>query len=887
VLIGREREQRQLAAVLEEARRGRSAVLVLVGGPGVGKSALLEDTREAAGEMWSLSASGVESESELAFASLHELLRPLLPQLPAIPSSQRRALEAALALADGAADPLAVRAGTLSLLAAAAEERPLLLLLDDVQWFDDASADSVAFAVRRLRAEAIAVVAARRPGTAPAFERFPAAELGPLGPGAARALLRARRPLPAAAEHAVLAAAAGNPLVLLELPPDLADPPARAKTRAHGLERAFAGRLDELSSADRHVLVLAAAEPDRQAVAEAAGAAADGAFAAAELLGLVRLDDGAVTFRHPVVRALVYAKASSDDRAAAHRELAEVLLKPADVDRRAWHLGAALSVPDGEVAALLEQTAERAILRGGHAAAARALHRAAELSPEQGERVRRLALAATYEAAGGHVGRARALIEEALPLADDPLVRFDLLHRRRVLAEWTDERESEATLLHELETNEALDADRRLKLLILVVNERTDRFDAAGAVELVPRIEALLSSTSPLGREYCLMASGLPHLLAGNRSRAVEIYRQTTDPATPAKVAFDYISLEWWDELRSSLTATTAEARRLGDLHRVTWNQSCAAHLELRHGRLDQAEEAAAEALRVGELLDDPRAALASAAFAAVRAWRGETESCLDHGRRAVGAAGGAGDRFAEGLARDALALLALGRGRPEDAVSELAPLVDRWRRSSVRDPAATPYVPNLVEAYLLTDRRGEAEELLERFSMLAEAAGNTGFLAACARCRGLLADDFEEPFEEALELLGASPYALELARTQLALGERRRRAGRRADARAPLRAALDAFAAVRAQPWQQRAAAELRATGVAASAPHRTSPNLTPQEIAIAALVAEGKSNKEIGAAIYLSPKTVEYHLANTFRKLDIHSRAELARIVAQDGSS
>ncbi len=880
MLIGRERERRQLAAVLEEARRGRSAVLVLVGGPGVGKSALLEDTREAAGEMWCVSASGVESESELAFASLHELLRQLFPQLPAIPGSQRRALEAALALSDGAADTLAVHAGTLSLLAAAAEERPLLLLLDDVHWFDDASADAVAFAVRRLRAEAIAVVAARRPGTGSTFERFPSQELGPLTAGEARALLQARRPLPAVAEHAVLAAAAGNPLVLLELPPDLTDLPSR------GLERAFAGRLDELSHADRDVLVLAAAEPDPRAVGEAAGARARGAFDAAERLGLVRLHDGVVAFRHPVVRTLVYAQASSGARAAAHRALAAVLAEPADVDRRAWHLGAAAAGPDEEVASLLEQTAERAILRGGHAAAARALERAAQLSPEQGERVRRLALAATYEAAGGHVGRARALIQEALPLADDPLVRFDLRHRRRSLAEWTDERESETTLLHELDTNAALDTDRRLRLLIIIVNERVDRFDAAAALELVPRVEELLPGASPAGREHGLMLAGVAHLLAGNRARASELYRQTTDPTVPTKVAFDYISLEWWDPLRASLATSLDEARRVGNLHGVTWNRSCAAHVELRQGRLDQAEEAAAEALRAGELLDDPKTAIASAAFAAVRAWRGETESCVEHGRRAAAAASAAGDRFVEGLARDALALLALGQGRPDAAVAELEPLVGPWQQSSVADPAATPYVPDLVEAYILAGRTGDADGLLDRFSTLATAAGNICFLAACARCRGLLADAFEEPFEEALSLLEPSPYALEQARTQLALGERRRRGGRRADARAPLRAALEAFALVRAQPWQERAAAELRATGVAALAPPRSSPNLTPQELAIAALVAQGRSNKEIAAAIYLSPKTVEYHLANTFRKLDIHSRAELARIVAQDAS-
>lgn len=347
--------------------------------------------------------------------------------------------------------------------------------------------------------------------------------------------------------------------------------------------------------------------------------------------------------------------------------------------------------------------------------------------------------------------------------------------------------------------------------------------------------------------------------------------------------AFDYMSLEWYDELRASLSDTIAEARRTGNLHRIMWNRSCAAHLELRHGRLGAAEAAAAEALRMGELLGDPKAPIACAALAGIQAWRGEIEACTANARRAAASARSAHDLFPEGLARGALALLALGRGDPAHAVAELEPLADVWAKSTVRNPAATPFIPDLVEAYALEGSDAEARHLLARFAPLAASAENVWMLGACARCEGLLAsaETFEEPFARALELLEPSPYTLDLARARLAFGERLRRTGRRRLARIQLQAAHESFAAAGATSWQQRAGVELRALGVRVSPETAPSVDLTPQELAIATLVAEGKSNKEVAAAVYLSPKTVEYHLANTFRKLNIHSRVELARLI------
>ena len=887
MLIGRQAESARLEALLEDARRGLSGALAVIGDPGLGKTALLDEARERSADMRPLTATGVESESELPFASLHELLGPLLELLPRIPTTQARALAAALSLEDGVADVLAVSAGTLSLIVEAAEETPLLLLLDDAHWFDHASAQALAFATRRLRAEQIAVLAACRPGTARAFEQLPRIDLRPLGQEDARALVRTRSsPLSPADETRVLDAAGGNPLVLLELPVELAlDVPSSPTTQHERLERTFAGRVNDLPKSARSALLLAAAEPDAQTVRAAVKARGrTDPLAAAEAAGLIHIEDGIVVFRHPVVRSLVYSGASGSERTTAHRALADVLVEDSERDRRAWHLGVAAGRADEEVAALLEQTADRAMARGGYAAASRALERAARLSPDPEDRARRLHAAAQSERHGGSgVAKARALTEEALSLAAEPLLRFDLLLDLRTMSEWTDARESESALLAALD-DPHLDDERRVQVLVLAMNRRLDSFDAAGAVALSPELERRAANAGSNRGARARVTAGLAHLLAGDRDEATRCFRAPDphpDQATMA--AFDYMSLEWHDELQTSLAATFADALQTGNLHRIMWNRSCAAHFELRHGRLRAAAAAAAEALRVGELLEDPKTPIACAALAGVHAWRGEVDQCRANARRAAASARSAHDLFMEGLAQGALALLALGTGRPADAIAELTPLTRVWRQSTVRDPAATPFIPDLVEALALDGNTDEARALLAEFAPLASAAGNVWMLAACARCDGLLAsgEEFDEPFTRAVELLEPSPYVLDLARTRLGYGERLRRAGRPREARIQLQAAHEAFAAAGATAWQKRTAAELRATGVHVSGESAPLVDLTPQELAIATLIAQGRSNKEVATAVYLSPKTVEYHLSNTFRKLNIHSRVELARLM------
>jgi len=886
VLVGRERELRRVTTLLDEARRGRSGTLVVVGDAGVGKTALLADGRALAAGMHVLGATGVESELELPFASLHALLRPVLELLPRIPPLQRQALAAALALEEGEPDPFVVGAATLSLLVEAAEERAVLVVLDDAHWLDRASADALAFAARRLLGEEIAFLVAVRPGHGTHFEPLPRLDLGPLAPDDARRLLRHRaEPVAVADEARLLAAGAGNPLVLLELPVELARALPTSATAGERLRRAFSRRVEELPADGRFCLLLAAAEPDIGTVRLAAAALGlDGPLDPAEAAGLVRIENGAVVFRHPVVRTLVYSGATDAERRQAHRALADALGGDEDLDRRAWHRAAAAEDVDEEIAAALEETAGRAGARGGHAAEARALERAARLSPQKQDAARRLYAAVRGTLWAGDTAHGLELAEDALRLTDDPLVRAELLVRIDDLA---DERLPEDRILAAVDAG-GLDSDGVAKLLNNVSKKRVDRWDVPGAVALAGVQEQHARSAGAWWGRRALAGAAAAYLIAGERGHADELYRElTVDPAVVANHAFEYLALELYDELRSALAESLRDGRETGNQMRICWNQVCAADLELRLGRLDPAVVAAAEAVHLGETIGQPAVAgFASAALAGVHAWRGQEEACVESARAAIAAARAQSDRFQEGMARQALALLALGTGRPHDAIVELEPLAHTWAASAMVEPGFVAFVPDLVEACALSGATGEAAAWLARFTRIATEAERTWALAACARCEGLLAagGSFDEPFGRAVELLEPSPLVLDLARTRLAYGERLRRQGRRRDARTQLRAAHDAFALAGATPWIERSATELRASGVrVADAPVRL-PDLTPQELQIATQVAEGKTNKEIAAALFLSAKTIEYHLANAYRKLDIHSRSELARIVTRE---
>ena len=889
VLVGRQEELRRIIALLDEARRGRSGTLVVAGDPGLGKTALLAEGRNEAQDMRVLSATGVESESELPFASLHELFRPILDLLPRIPTSQARALAAALALEEGNPDALAVGAGTLSLLVEASEELPLLVALDDAHWLDRASAEALAFAARRLLGEEMAFLVAQRPEPVTPFGTFPRLDLDPLSEDDARRLLSLRtEPVPASDETRVLAAAAGNPLVLLELPLELARDLPASTTSHERLQRTFSRRVEELPREARLGLLLAAAETHAgpvQLAAERLGLHAP--LEASQAARLVHVEAGEIVFRHPVLRSLVYSTAPPEDRRAVHRALADVLSAKEDRDRRAWHRACMVDDVDEDVAAALEDTADRAAARGGLAAQARALERAAELSPEQPDRARRMYAAAAAHRRAGNSERALELVTAALPLTEDRSLHADLIHLAASIRMQQDAGRSEVALLREAEV-EGLDANRVAKLLSLVIDTRLYALDAAGALAIAPRAEAAAREADwPFGLTYVAGA----HLLAGEHERATALYRELARyPDLAALGPWDYLWLEWYEELGTSLAQTLNAARAEGNQVVVAYTLAATAQFEVRLGRLTQAAAAAAEAMPLADAIGTSAiAGIASGGLAFVHAWRGQGDACRSLAEAAMTAARATGDSYQDGVAAQALALLALGTGRADDAIVGLLPLARRWATSTVAEPGFVPFLPDLVEALAATGATAEAREWLMLFMSAAEAAHRTWALAACARCEGLLTagDGFDEPFVRALELLERSPLALERARTQLAYGERLRRQRRLMDARVQLRLAHATFAAAAATPWADRARAELQAAGEKIHAAKPPLPELTPQELNIARLVAEGKANKEIATALFLSTKTIEYHLSNTFRKLGIHSRTELARIMALQGET
>jgi DNA-binding CsgD family transcriptional regulator len=907
MLIGRGAERAAVRGALEDARRGRSSVLVLTGEAGIGKSALLADAREQAAGMLVLSVAGIESEADLAFGALHALLPPALPHLDRIPDRQRAALRAALALEGSEApDRLAAYAGTLSLLAEAAAEQPLLVLVDDAHWLDRASAEAIGFAARRIAGEEIAMLVGVREGERSSFDAggLPVRRIPPLGRDDSLALLRERHGggLEPSVAAALAEVSGGNPLALVELPAALSPgqrsgaEPLEELPVAERIERAFLRRVGALPEPTRRSLLVAAAGAGLPLAA--IRSAGGDALEPAEADGLVDLGRGTVVFRHPLARAAVYHAASPARRRAVHRALAAALEDAPD--ERAWQLAAAAEGPDEEAAAVLEATAERAVRRGGFAAQSRALERAAQLSADDETRARRLHAASRAAYWAGTVRRAVSLAQEALPLARDPLVRADLRHQLAVIADFAVELHPEAptteTLEREAAAVEPLDAERAIALLGVVHQRRRMRLEPAATVDVAERRLALAER---LGGERLIrsrqdLVQGL--VLAGRAREASALQdeilharaRDESPPMYASQAAEPLLWLERFDELRTLLARTLERSREEGNVVRLAFDLTNIGSLELRTARLDAADAAASEALLLAEQSGiEYLVACNLATLAAVDARRGRSAACRERTERAARIARDLGEELVLAETRLALGHLALAEGRPEDAIVQLEPVARLARRNGVEEPSVLPHGPDLVEAYVRTGRLADAREELDRLSAQAGRTGRRFALAGAARCEGMLAADdvFWLWFRQALAQ-ETSPF--EHARTELEYGDRLRRINRRRDARPHLRAALEAFDDLEAAPWLDRAHAALRATGETVG---RREPSgrerLTPQELQISLLVCEGRTNREIGATMFLSPKTVEFHLTRVYRKLDIHSRAELIRLLTREGAA
>ena len=906
MLIGRERELEQLGALLAEARLGRGCALVLRGSAGIGKTVLLDSAVQQANGFQVLHYTAVESEAELPFAGLQALLGPLLVRLPEIPEPQARALRAALALESIAStNRLAVYAGALSLFGEAAERVPLLVVVDDAHWLDRPSAEALTFAARRLTAESLALLFAVREGEGTDFgAALPTIAVEPLEVAASVELLHEGFGSAIAAEVArhLAAATGGNPLALLEVAPLLSEaervgrkPLPDYLPASESIERTVRRALRALPPETRRALLVAAASDSTMGGDLAA-------LEPAEDAGLVRIHAGSVAFRHPLVRSAVYHAASADECRAAHRTLADALTGEEDADRRAWHLAAAAEGCDESVAAALEAAASRFAERGGQASASRALERAAELSEDDDACARRLHAAGRAAEHCGDLERAGVLAERALTRVRDAGIRSAATVLAWQANDWRGLTNDDVDFETEAQRVAPFHPARAALMLWVSSSAAFRTLDLEHALRLARKSVEMIpvNAAGPAGGSWePWMADvaantswnlALILLLLGRPAEADEAVRGLLPPATGNVWVIYHAYLERYDEARSNIERVLRSSRATGDVWAEMWMTTSLAFVDLLQGRFPAARAGAARSLGMAESIAVPAAIAFNLAYLAwLAAVEGRESEAREHAARADDLAQrGLGNALLRARLQATLGLLELGLARPLAAIEKLRPVADLAERHGVREPSFLPYAPDLIEAYA---RAGEREAAMTELAKLAELAGaldRRWALAAVARLHGLLGqdDDLDEHFGAALELhdQGAGS-AFERARTELLYGERLRRAKRRLEAREHLRSSIELFDGLGAAPWSEQARRELRASGESIPRRDPTAPEkLTPQELQIALQVAEGRTNRDVAAALFLSPKTVEFHLTRVYRKLDIHSRAELVRLFSSE---
>lgn len=904
-LLGRAAERERIAALLETAQLGHADRLALVGDAGMGKSALLEWARVHAKGFAVLSAAGVEPEQEVAFAGLLELLRSLLGALEQLPTPQRGALEGALAL--GPPQPgarFAVGAGVLGLLAGVAEQRPLLVLLDDVQWIDEPTREAVAFACRRLGADCVAVLAASRPdGLGPlATARLETIGLGALAPEDAGALVArsAGETLASAVAERLVEAGHGNPLALVELPQLLTTdeltgvvPLPETLRVGRAIERSFLGDVAHLPEGAQLALLAAAAGADQRdelwPVLALLGLP-ENALEPAERAGLLRSVQDRIVFRHPLVRSALLDAAPAPDLRRVHAAYGQAL-PPGE--RRARHRAAACSAPDEQVAKELETAASDALARRAPASAISLLEQAVELSPDATESARRLVLSAEAAWIAGLTQSASRLAERVLRRTDEAALRADALHLLGQIAHQTlpprigQERLREAADL----------ADRARSVPILTDLFTSFVYDGkpAAALETARRLWALHRADGGLEEFFASHCLGIALLWNGQREegeplvrRALELVEQDVLRDDPRHLAIAGMDAAWVDDAKRIVSVPAraiAIARASGALAALPALLKFAAWADFDHCRWSAAYATASEAVALAEETGQIAQRCAClGVLLSIEALTGREESAYRHAREALALADELELPWHRAGFLHALGWLELGLGRPERALElfeESRELIEGRGIRLVEQSSAPDHIEALV-------RLGRADAARARLEELAELTADGSALARSLlrRCQGLLAPDneFEPLFREALALHPDGVEVFWLARTRLCFGERLRRAGSRREGRAELEAALKTFERLGAEPWATRAHAELVASG---SRLRRRSPEalyeLTPQELQVAVHVARGLSNREIAQTLFLSPKTVERHVSNALRKLGARNRAALAAHVRE----
>ena len=880
--------------------------MVVRGEPGVGKSALLSDASSRAAGAQVLWTQGIESESPLAFAALHRLLRPVLPHLDRLPAPQARALRGAFGEQEGSAvDRLVVFVATLSLLSEAAEERPIVAVVDDAQWLDAASAEALLFVARRLLADRVALVFGAREGDVRAFhsDGLPELVLGGLDSASAGALLTQQAGEPVSAEvcAALVVQTGGSPLALTELPTVLTIDQLTGKARlpdplplTAGVERTFLDRARRLPAEAQTLLLVAAADGSGQIAAVRAAAAALGADAQtlgeAERSGLIRVRGPELRFRHPLVRSAIYGAATLVEQQRVHRALAES--HSGDLDRRTWHLALATEGLDDGVAADLDAVAGRAQRRGGHEAASAAWERAAELTTEAEARARRLQNAAMSAWLSGQTDQAHLLAEDARRYARDPVLRSDI-DRLRARLEWNvgSAEAGQSIVLRAAQDVAPFDGARALEMAMLGTTLATFAAGPGLAVDPATFLPPL-PDDAPVRLECCrALITGQQYLLRGQTRAAAKTLRSAFDLYQPQSGDVDLLAnmglaaVHLGDDavVDRNLTWLRDFGRESASVSLVVFAQARLPMADVPAGRWDAASASATEALELARSAGLPSmTALPLAWQTLLAALRGSQDGAdaleeLERlrARQPIGIVSVVvGDliEWAKGVAAvwtpdtDA-AMRHLGRLR-HPAIQRLAAL-DRLEAASRADRHA-----------------GQLRTWTDELRQFAHDTGAAWAAAIAAHGRALFAADGEtgdpEPhFLEAIAEHSRASRPVAQARTQLAYGEFLRRSRRRVDARTPLRAALDVFTEVGTQPWADRARQELRASGeTARKRDPSTSLQLTPQEQQVASLVSRGHSNADVAAQLFLSRRTVEFHLSNAYQKLGVRSRGDLVRL-------
>jgi DNA-binding CsgD family transcriptional regulator/tetratricopeptide (TPR) repeat protein len=909
MLRGRQGELAMLDGLVKAARDGESRVLVIRGEPGVGKSALLDYVAERGSGCRVARAAGVESEMELAFAGLHQLCASMLDQLGRLPVPQRDVLRTAFGLTEGPApDRFLVGLAVLGLLSEVAAEQPLVCLVDDAQWLDRESLQALEFVARRLLAESVALVFAARPSEeAQLLAGLPQLVLEGLSDSDARALLASmiKWPLDQGVGDRLVAETRGNPLALIELPRELAPaelaggfalPGARALSRR--IEDSFLRRLARLPGSTRRLLLIAAVEPvgDSTLVWRAAEGLGigpkDGDAAESDRL----VEFGArVIFRHPLVRSAIYRSASPQERHEAHRALAEAIDPVLDPDRRAWQLAQATSVPDENVASELERSAGRAQARGGFAAASAFLERSAALTLDPPRRAERTLAAAQAKAQAGEFDAALRLLAaaEAGPLEELQQAQADLLRGQIAFAS-SSSGDASRLLVKAARRFEPIDVElaretylEALSAAVYAARDVTGSTvrDAAEAARAAPAASQPPSAPDLLLDGLALLvtegyAAGAPAL-----KRALSAF---SSAASTREEALRWLWLacptavrlwddESWDLLSLRHIELARDAGALGVLP-IALNQR--AGLCLYKGDFVEGASMIQEASAISEATGSQLPPYASLALAAFRGGAVETLEAIE---------GSAGDVRAEGVGPALLpwatAVLYNSLGRYENA------LAAAQKACKHEDLGVFGWgLVELVEAGARGDRREVAAAALERLAERTRASATDWALGVEARSRALLSDSQTAGplYREAIERLARSRIAIHLARAHLLYGEWLRRERRRTDAREQLRTAHEMFITMGAGVFAERTRRELQATGeTARKRTVETRSQLTPQETQVAQLARDGLSNPEIGARLFISASTVQYHLRKVFMKLDISSRMHLARALPADPSA